>query len=217
MTTSFRAARTWCVLIGSAALALGTVTAAGAEDAPPPGEGPPAGPEWPPPDSGGQWLPVPQEIGEQSYMVDACGSVVTVAPGDVSEVEYHSMHQPSGTIRVEYRGAATVDVTRESDGAMLDELDGSGPGYELFSADRLTVTFSWEGPSIIGAFDAVEAEVFATQGLPPLFYYESGNTTERVVFSDDPAAETIVSAEFLTDTALGVRDVCDMLDAAAHQ
>ena len=214
MTMSSRAARTGYVLLGSAALTLSTVTAAGAENTSTPEE--PAAPtvEWPPPDSGGAWLPVPPEIAmEQS--VEACDSTVTVSP-DVSSSEYHSMHQPDGTVRVEYRGTQTLDVTRESDGAMLEDVDTSGPGYEIFSGDGSSITFSFEGPSMIGAFDPVEAAAFAARGLPPLFYYESGNTTERVVFSADPEAETIESAEFETDTALGVRDVCDMLDEAAH-
>jgi hypothetical protein len=210
-------ARTGWVVAGAAVLAIGTGTAVSAtEDAPPPPpEEPGSGEEflWPPPDSEGQWLPVPDEI-NQSFPVAACDTTVVVGPGDVFELQYHAMHQPDGTIRVEYRGHTTVDVVRESDGAMLDELDVSGPGYEIISPDGLTVTFSWYGPSLIGAFDEVEAAAFAAQGLPPLFYYESGNTTERVVFPEDPEAETIVSAEFLTDTALGVRDVCDMLDDA---
>ena len=209
--------RTWIVLASSATMTLSTATmAAAAEDPPPP---PPestteAAPEWPPADTNGEWLPVPEEA-LVAQAVAACGTTVTIAPGDVDEVEYQSMHQADGTVRVEFRGDATTDVVRESDGAMLDELDASGPGYVIVSADRLTETFSWEGPSIIGAFDEVEAAVFAAQGLPPLFYYDSGNTTERVVFDPDPAAPTIVSAEFLTDTARGVRDVCDMLDEAA--
>jgi hypothetical protein len=213
MTMSSLPARTCSVVVSSAVLTLLTATAAAAHEAPEPAPEPAPAVDWPPPDSEGEWLPVPPEAAEE-YAVEACGTTVTVSPGDVFEVEYQSMHQEAGTVRVEYRGEFTVDVTRESDGAMLDELDVSGPGYDIFSADRRTITFSADGPSIIGAFDAVEAEVFAAQGLPPLFYYEEGNTTERVTFSADPAAATIESAEFLTDTARGVRDVCDMLDDA---
>ena len=218
MTKSFRARR-WGLLAGTTVLALSTTTGALAgEETPAPPEEAPAqdpmgGPDWPPADTGGAWLPLPEEVA-QAFSVAACDSTVTVSSGDVLDVEYSAMHQADGTVRVEYRGEATIDVTRESDGAQLDELDVSGPGYEIFSADGGSITFSWEGPSIIGAFDEVEAAVFAAQGLPPLFFYESGNTTERVVFSGDPEAETIESAEFLTDTALGVADVCDLLDQA---
>jgi len=218
MTMSFRARR-WGVLVGTAVLTLSTATGALAADdpPPPPGDAPaeePAAPEWPPADSDGEWLPLPE--GENGgFSVEACGSTVTASPGDVDETEYQSMHQADGTIRVEFRGDSTLDVTRESDDATLDELEAGGPGYQLYSADGLTVTYSYEGPGIVGAFDEVEAAVFAGQGLPPVFYYETGTTTERVVFSEDPEAATIESAEFLTDTALGVMDVCDLLDAAA--
>ncbi|WP_369252840.1 hypothetical protein [Geodermatophilus amargosae] len=217
-------ARTCCVLFGSVALTLAAVTPAVATgDDPPPAQPAPAAPgpegggapaEWPPADTGGAWLPVPPEIAEMEQAVQACGSTVVISPGDVAEVEYQAMHQPDGTIRIEFRGAATTDVTRESDGAVLDELDTGGPATDIISADGATVTYSADGPAIIGAFDEVEVAAFAGQGLPPLFYYTSGNTTERVVFED---VETFVvaSAEFLTDTARGVQDVCDMLDAAA--
>jgi hypothetical protein len=116
---------------------------------------------------------------------------------------------------VEQRGDATVDLVRESDGATIDELDVSGPATEIWSADRRMATFSLEGRSIYAALDALEVELFAAQGLPPLFYFDEGNFTERVWFPADPAATTVEAAEVLNDTALGVRDVCDMLDGEA--
>lgn len=132
----------------------------------------------------------------------------------MDDVEYLAIDAADGSTYVFYRGAATVDVSRE-DGALLHELDASGPGYERYSADGLTVTFSYEGPTITAAFDAVEAAVFGEAGLPGFFYYAGGNITETVVFSEDPEAETIVSAEVTNNTATGVRDVCQMLDEAA--
>jgi hypothetical protein len=209
--------RTWIVLASSATLTLSTATiAAAADDPPPPPESTTgAAPEWPLADTHGMWLPVPDEV-LAPMSVEACGSLVTITTGDEQEVEYSAAHQVDGTVRVENRGSATVDIVRESDGAMIDELDVSGPGHQIISPDGLTTVFSWDGPSLIWAFDDVEAAVFAAQGFPSLFYYESGNTTERVVFDPDPAATTIVSAEFLTDTARGVRDVCDMLDMEGH-
>jgi hypothetical protein len=215
MSMSFRT-RTWIVLASSATLTLTGATVASAADDPPPEDTTAAAPlEWPPADTGGEWLPVPDEVYAQSRTIEACGSTVTGTIGDVRDGEYQSLHQADGTVRVEFRGDVTMDVVRASDGAMLDELENGGPGAEIYSPDRLTVTFSYDGPSVIFAFDEVEAAVFAAQGLPSIVYYDEGNTTERVVFSADPAATTIASAEFLTDTARGVRDICDMLDEAA--
>jgi hypothetical protein len=214
MTMSPRV-RNLVVLSSALTMTLTTASVAVAtEDDPPP-------PEqvedvaWPPPDTDGQWLPVPPGV-FTDLTVEACGSTVTMTAGDVDETEYQVMEQAGGTIRVEYRGESTADLTRAHDGAMIDELDTGGPGHEIFTADGSATTYSWNGPSIVFAFDAVEAAVFAEQGLPPLFYYETGNFTERVLSSADPMAETIDSAEVITDTMLGVRDVCDMLDEAAH-
>ena len=173
--------------------------------------GPPV--NWPPEDTAGAWLPLPDEM-YPVFETAACDSIVTLSPGDVREVEYRATEQDDGSLRIDYRGGTTVDISRESDGAMIDELDASGPGYELISEDGLTVTFSWDGPSVIAAFDEVEAEVFVQEGFSPVFYYASGNTTEVVAFPDDPEATTIVSAAFTNNTAEGVRDVCDMLDEA---
>jgi len=218
MSMSFRT-RTCIVLAGSATLIASSATVAAAADEPPP---PPestteeAAPQWPPADTNGEWLPVPEELFTADVPVEACGTTVTISVGDVFEVEYQALEQADGTTRIEYRGDATTDLVRESDGATVDELDTGGPWTEIISADGLTIVFSWDGPSAIFAFDEVEAAVFHAQGLPSVFYYDSGNTTERVVFSADPAATTIVSAEFLTDTARGVRDVCDMLDEEAR-
>ena len=208
------AARLSCVLLTSAAVSLWTVGTATADDAEAPST-PDEGAEvmWPPADTDGEWLPLPDFLYE-SWEVEACGSVVTIAAGDVREVEYQAMEQEDGTIRMEFRGTSTLDLLRQSDGAMLDELDTSGAGYQIVSADILETTYSFDGPSLIAAFDEVEAAEFASHGLPPLFYYTSGTITEIVVFDPDPEAETVESAEIVTDTALGVYDVCDLLDAA---
>jgi len=207
--------QTVLVLASAATLTLSSATVvSAAEDPPPPDSGEEVA--WPPADTDGEWLAVPEEQ-SPDFTVDGCGSTLQVSAGDVNEAEYQAMEQADGTIRVEYRGETTTDITRESDGAMIDELDTGGPGHEVYSPDGLTVVFSSDGPSIILAFDEVEAAVFAEQaGLPPIFYYEEGNFTERVLFSADPEAATIESAEVLTDTIRGAADVCDLLDDVAH-
>ena len=211
MTISTRS-RTLLVLASAASLTLTTATVAAATDAPPPEA--PSEPVALVEDTDGAWLPAPAP---EPLTFEGCGSSVTFSVGAVNEVEYQSMVQPNGALRREFRGEATADITREHDGAVVDELPAGGPGYEIESADGSTVTFSYDGPSLIFAFDAVEAEVYAEAGLPPLFWYEAGNFTERVVFPSDPEALTIESAEIITDTMRGVYDICDLLDGAEYR
>jgi hypothetical protein len=170
---------------------------------------------FPPPDTGGQFVPL-SPFAAETFAVEACGSLVVVGPGSVLDAEYRSTHNPDGSVLVEFRGASTVDVLRVADGKALDELDVSGPGFELVSADRRSITFSYDGPSIIGAFDPVEAAAFAAAGLPPVFFYEGGNFTETVQFADGPfgPGAGVESATIDSNTMTGVQDVCDLLDAS---
>ena len=166
---------------------------------------------WPPEDTDGAWRPAPAEAYE-TFTVQACGSTVVVSAGDVRTQEYRATEVEGGAIRVEVRGGLTSDLSRESDAAQIDELVNSGVVEVTVSADGLTETYSYAGPSLLGSFDAVEAGAFAAHGLPALSYYEAGQITERVVLSEDEDAETIVSDEVLTDTTQNVADVCRLLD-----
>ena len=166
---------------------------------------------WPPEDTDGTWRPAPAEAYE-TFTVQACGSTVVVSAGDVRTSEYRATEIEGGATRVEVRGGLTSDLSRESDAAQIDELVNSGASEVIVSADGLTETYSYGGPTLLGSFDEVEAAAFAAHGLPALSYYETGQITERVVRSGDEDAETIVSAEVLTDTAQNVADVCRLLD-----
>ena len=166
---------------------------------------------WPPEATDGQWRPVPAEA-YQTFTVQACGSTVVVSAGDVRTQEYRATEIEGGATRIEIRGGLTSDLSRESDAAQIDELDNSGVGEAIVSADGLTETYSYVGPSLLGSYDAVEAAAFDAHGLPALSYYVSGQITERVVFSDDDGNKAMESAEVLTDIAQGVADVCRLLD-----
>jgi hypothetical protein len=166
---------------------------------------------WPPVDTDGAWRPAPAESYE-TFTVQACGSTVVVSAGDIRASEYRATEIEGGAIRVEVRGRLTSDLSRESDAAQIDELDNSGVSEVIVSADGLTGTYSYAGPSLLGSFDAVETRAFAGHGLPALSYYTAGRITERVVLSEDEDAETIVSADVLTNTAQNVADVCRLLD-----
>ena len=166
---------------------------------------------WPPEDTDGVWRPAPAEAYE-TFSVQACGSTVVVSAGDVRTQEYRATEVEGGATRVEVRGGLTSDLSRESDAAQIDELDNAGASEVIVSADGLTETYTYAGPSLLGAFGAVEAEAFAAKGLPPLTYHTAGQITERVVFAEDEDTPTVVSAEVLASTAQDVADVCRLLD-----
>ncbi|MBJ2120934.1 hypothetical protein I6N91_08090 [Arthrobacter sp. MSA 4-2] len=188
---------TLCLLAGSA-------SAAAQEEEPAP---------WPPADTGGEYLPVPEDYYEP-FSVKACGSTVTVASGDVREVEYKSRVKDDGRTKVKYRGDATVDLTRASDGAFIDELDISGPGTQRISADGLSIEDSLKGASIIFPMGDRDAQALAAAGFPEFFYYEGGTLTIEAQLSEDPAAVEPLSVRVTTNTTRQVRDVCEMLDEA---
>ena len=157
------------------------------------------------------WEPVPEEY-YASVEIEACGSVVTIDSGDVREVEQRSEVLDDGTVFTEYRGEQTVDLTRESDGAMIDELDVSGPGWDLVSADGTEVLVELDGPSIIWAGNDVERAAADEEGLPYLMYFEEGSVLFRVVV--DPATGESTAVDGLRFDA-DVVDLCDVLDEAA--
>ena len=112
--------------------------------------GPAAAAEQPDPGGDEGWVPVPEEF-YASVEVEACGSMVTIEAGDVREVEMRSEVLDDGTAFIEHRGDHTVDLTRESDGATIDELDVSGATWDLVSADGTEVVAELNGPTLIWA------------------------------------------------------------------
>ena len=187
------------VLVGTAAaaMALSGGVASAADD-------PAAG-------GGDGWAPVPEEYYD-SVDIKACGSVVTIDSGDLREVEQRSEVLDDGTVFTEYRGGQTVDLTRQSDGAMVDELDISGPGWDLASADGTEVLVSLDGPSLIWAGNEVERAAADEEGLPYLMYFEEGTALFRIEL--DPATCESTAVDGLRLDA-DVVDLCDVLDEAA--
>ncbi|WP_294564035.1 hypothetical protein [uncultured Arthrobacter sp.] len=188
---------TLCLLAGSA-------SAGAQEEEPAP---------WPPADTGGEYLPVPEDY-YAPWKVEACGTDVEVTSGDIREVQYKSRVKDDGRTKVKYRGNATVDVTRASDGAFIDELDISGPGTQRISADGLSIEDSLKGASIIFPMGDRDAQALAAAGFPEFFYYEGGTLTIEAQLSQDPAAVEPLSVMITTNTTRQVRDVCEMLDEA---
>lgn len=200
-------------------LAVAAPAAAHQQEPAPPAE-PPAEVQWPPASTHGKFVPYPDGL-KQPFTLPACGSEVTIGPGDVDESEYRALVTADGDTVVEYRGAVTADVTRASDGATLDEVDVSGGGFETYAADGSSVTFDWSGASIVVAYDEVEAQEFAEAGLPQAFLYLSGSLTETVTFESAPQpgqeVPPVASAEITENSTEYVFDLCDLLDQAAAE
>ncbi|SDM00837.1 hypothetical protein SAMN05660642_01314 [Geodermatophilus siccatus] len=187
------------VLVGTAAAVMvlsGGV--ASAADAQPPGD-----------DEG--WVPVPEEFYEP-VDVEACGSVVTVAGGDVREAEVRQQVLDDGSTFLEFRGSRTVDLTRQSDGATIDELDVWGRSWDLVSSDGSEVVAELDGPLVLWAGNDVERAAADEAGLPHLMYVQEGTILLRLTV--DPATGESTAVDGLRLEA-DVVDLCGVLDEAA--
>ena len=182
------------VLVGTAAAVMvlsGGV--ASAADTQPPGD-----------DEG--WVPVPEEFYEP-VDVEACGSVVTVTGGDVREAELRQQVLDDGSTFLEFRGDRTVDLTRQSDGATIDELDVSGRSWDLISSDGSEVVAELDGPLVLWTGNDVERAAADEAGLPHLMYLTEGSVLLRLTV--DPATGESTAVDGLQLDA----DVVDLCDA----
>jgi hypothetical protein len=161
----------------------------------------------PPGDDG--WVPVPEEFYDP-VDVEACGSVVTIAGGDVREAESRQQTLGDGSTFLELRGGRTVDLTRQSDGAVIDELDTSGPHWVLVSPDGTEEVVEVGGPSVLYAGNDVERAAADEAGLPHLMYFEEGTFLLRLTV--DPATGESTAVDGLQRPA-DVVDLCDAFGA----
>ncbi len=166
-----------------------------------------------PQDTDGDFVPVPSDYYDP-IAIEACGTTVTLTSGDVRDVEWKVRVRDDGSTVIRYRGGSTVDLSRESDEAVLDELDVSGPYTERVSADRTKVSVSLRGPSIVWPLSAIEADVFEEEGFPGLLYFEAGRVAVDLEFPEDPAVLEPTSVEITKNTARDITDVCELLDEA---
>jgi hypothetical protein len=187
------------VLVGTAAAVMvlsGGV--ASAADTQPPGD-----------DEG--WVPVPEEFYEP-VDVEACGSVVTITGGDVREAELRQQVLDDGSTFLEFRGDRTVDLTRQSDGATIDELDVSGRSWDLVSSDGSEVVAELDGPVVLWAGNEVERAAADEAGLPHLMYVQEGTILLRLTVDPETGESTAVDGLRLE---ADVVDLCGVLDEAA--
>lgn len=169
------------------------------------------------PSTHGKFMPYPDEA-KQPFTAAACDSEVTLTTGDVDEREYRVLIDEEGNTVVESRGETTLDITRASDGAVLDEVSVDGRSFQTSSADGTSLTVSGSGPTVVIAYNEVEAEGFAEAGLPEAFLFLSGELTGSITLESapEPGQEpTLVSAEITENTTEYVFDLCDLLDQAA--
>ena len=166
-----------------------------------------------PPEGSGPWLPA-EELDPTVYDpidIEACGTTVTVAIGDVREAEGRETVLPNGDTLLEGRGALTADITRHDTGEVIDELDISGPLTELISADGSHVTAWVYGPAVlfpIPDFGPVDAAAFEAAGIPDLAYFKKGLVTFHVVVN--PETGEFISEEADVDAHL--HDLCTWFD-----
>ncbi|MEX5303206.1 hypothetical protein [Kocuria sabuli] len=178
---------------------------------------PPAEMQWPPPSTHGKFVPYPDEA-NQPFTIAACDSEVTISTGDLDEREYRSLVTTEGDTVLEHRGDLTLDITRASDGAMLDEVGVDGRSFETYAADGTSIEISGSGSGVVFAYSELEAQAFAEAGLPEAFLFLSGELAGTITL--EPAAEpgqepTVVSAEITENSTEYVFDLCDLLDQAA--
>lgn len=167
---------------------------------------------WPPEDTHGKYLSVPDEF-YGTAVVPACGSIVTISYGDVREVEYKARTTHDGGLRIKYRGDATVDIKRD-DYAFIDELDISGRTSETRSKDGLSLRVVLDGPSLVSPPSEMESAALTKAGLPTLLYFEKGKLALEVRFSEDFEAPPVY-AEVEQNQVQDSSDVCEMLDHAS--
>jgi hypothetical protein len=170
-----------------------------------------ASPAWAGEDDGGggEFVPIETVIPEyyDAFDVQACGDTLTIEAGDVREVEIRTVTLEDGTVVNDYRGDFTMDITRQSDGAMIDELDISGAGHEVISADGTQIDVTLEGPSVLFP-NPGEEDAFAEAGLFDLTYFKHGEVTLHVTL--DP--ETGESTSLTADVDAHLKDLCTKLD-----
>ncbi|SNS69416.1 hypothetical protein SAMN04488107_3451 [Geodermatophilus saharensis] len=137
----------------------------------------------------------------------ACDSTVTLESGDVREVEVRVTENPDGTTTTEFRGAWTVDLTR-ADGAVIDELDISGPGVEVSGPTGATITLG--GPSLLFPIDEVQQAAWDAAGLPEgdLAYVKRGEVQVRVTVD----AEGVPVSEEWVRLDARIIDLCRWFD-----
>ena len=162
----------------------------------------------------GEWMPAPEEFYEPTSF-QACGDTILMETGDVGRVEQRVSMLESGATLIEGRGQMTVDLTRESDGAMIDELDISGLAFTTISADGTKVTDTLFGASIMFPLAETERPAFLEAFGTDLAYFSDPD--ESVTFTLLADAETGEVLELQSiEVDAHVVDLCQEFDGHDH-
>lgn len=174
----------------------------------------------PPPSTHGAFLPVPEEF-FAPQTVPLCDSEITVTTEAVEPAMYRALVTEDGDTVVDYRGVLSVDVTRASDGATLEDVIFDSTPIETYAADGLSATFDYPGPAMVISLDEPEAQAYEEAGLPPAFVYLSGRVVVTVTVDSasgtEQAPPAVTDVEIVENSAEYVFDVCHLLDQAAAQ
>ena len=158
----------------------------------------------------GEWTPADPALYEPLEFA-ACGDTVTIEGGDVRAAEERVSTLENGATLIEFRGQVTVDLTRHADGAMIDELDVSGVGSTLISADGTKVKDILFGASIM--FPLFEAEVgpFVDAFGTDLAYFSDPEESVRIRLTTDPATGEVLDVRSI-DVDAHIEDLCTWFD-----
>lgn len=202
------------VLLAVAAPAAATMP----EPTPPPEQ--PAGLQWPPASTHGAFLPLPEDFFAPETL-PLCDSEVTITTEAVEPLRYRALITEDGDTVVEYRGTIALDITRASDGAVLQDVLLDSTPIETYDADGAAATFDYPGPALVIATEDVHLRALAEAGLPPAFIYLSGRlvTTETLESVPEPGQDfpAVADVEVVENTTEYVFDVCHLLDQAAAE
>jgi hypothetical protein len=137
--------------------------------------------------------------------IHACGTDVLIESGDEREVELRQTDLGDGVVRTEFRGDFTVDLTRQSDGAKIDELDISGDGYDEVGPDGGFILLN--GPSIAFPMDDVQRQAIEDAAGTDLAYWKRG--TVVIHFELDESGATVSES---WDVDARIHDLCTWFD-----
>lgn len=209
------------VIAAAATLVLAVAAPAAAtthEPTPPPEQ--PAEIPWPPVSTHGKFVALPEGF-YATETFPLCGSAITIAADDDDPGQYRALVTAEGDAVVEYRGDLTLDITRASDGAKLDDLLLDGQAIETYDADGVTATFDYTGPSMVIAMDEADIQALEEAGLPQAFLYLSGRLVSTITLESTPVPgqepPAALEVEITDNTAEYVFDLCELLDQAAPE
>lgn len=201
-------------LLAIAAPAAGTAQ----EPSPPPAE--PGEIQWPPASTNGAFVPLTEGYSAPTT-IPLCDSEVTITQEFVEPGVYRAFVTEDGDTVVQYGGTTSLDITRASDGAQLQDILLDSSPIETYAVDGLSATADYPGPALVIALDEIQIQALAEEGLPQAFLYLSGRFVNTVTLdaAPEPGAEppAVVDVEIVENSTEYVFDVCDLLDQAAAE